>query len=150
AALAWVDVEEFAGDDDDAFLERGVEEGMAVVEAARKRVDRSPDVERALRLYVDGDAQLAQATKQKVALLPEGSGDGGRFCARVLGRKELDRRPLHGLRAAAVEETARTGDGIDDLARSDGPGDAPAGVTPILREAIEQDDGIGIHALYVL
>src|SRR5262249_2860841 len=119
------------------------------VEAARKRFDRSPDVERALRLDVDGDAELAQAAKQEVALVPERSSDCGCFGARVLGRKELDRRSLHGLRSPAVEETACTRYCIDDLARSDGPGDAPAGVAPILRQAVEQDDGIGIDVLHV-
>ena len=59
------------------------------------------------------------------------------------------RRALQRLRAAAVEERARARDGLDDLARADRPGDAPAGVAPVLGEAVEDHDRIAVDVLDV-
>ncbi|MDF2696799.1 MAG: hypothetical protein K0S65_5182 [Labilithrix sp.] len=63
--------------------------------------------------------------------------------------EERDRRALEGLRSAAVEERACTGEALHHRLRRERPGDAPARVAPVLREAVEDDDGIGVDVLDV-
>ncbi len=69
--------------------------------------------------------------------------------ARVLEREQRHRGALHGLGAAPVEEAARAGDGVDHVARAHRPRHAPAGVAPVLGEAVEEDDGRGVDVLDV-
>ena len=51
---------------------------------------------------------------------------------------------------AAVEKGASAVDLFDDVARSQNPAQAPAGVAPVLREAIDDYDRVGIHVFNVL
>src|SRR5690606_13230761 len=89
----------------------------------------------------------AEAIEELVALLAEGAANGFRLGQGVLGREERERGALHRAGAAAVEEGARAGEGLDDAARPDGPGDAPARVAPVLGEAVEEHDRIALDVL---
>src|SRR5690606_12360833 len=147
AALARVHVEEGAGDGDDFALEGGAEEAVARVEGRGKVLQISPDVEGAFGLTLDANAEGAEAIEELVALLAEGAANGFRLGQGVLGREERERGALHRAGAAAVEEGARAGEGLDDAARPDGPGDAPARVAPVLGEAVEEHDRIALDVL---
>src|SRR5690606_16672775 len=144
AALAGVHVEEVAGDDDDLALEGGAEEAVAGVEGRGKVFEVAPNVEGAFGLAFDAHAEGAQAIEELVALLAGRAANGFGLGEGVLGREQRERGALHGARAAAVEEGAGAGEGLDDAARPDRPGDAPARVAPVLGEAVEDHDGIAL------
>ena len=150
AALARVDVEELAGHDDDLLVERGAEEAHAVVERRRQVGDRAPDVERAVGRAVGAHAEALQAGQQAIALLAEGGVD-----RLGLGDDVRVGRAAGWPRAAAASSRRRRGTSRRwrrasmTFARADGPGDAPAGVAPVLGQAVEDDDRIAVDVLDV-
>ena len=79
----------------------------------------------------------------KLAWMAFGLGDDVRVV------EQRDGGALQRLRAAAVEERPGAGHRLDDLPRADGPGGAPAGVAPVLGQAVEQDDRIAVDVLDV-
>ena len=92
---------------------------------------------------------LRQPGQQALALLAEARVDGVGLGDDVRVLEQRDRRALQRLRAAAVEERAGAGDRLDHPARADGPGHAPAGVAPVLGEAVEEDHRIAVDVLDV-
>src|SRR6185312_9830762 len=149
AALAGVHVEELARNRDDLLVEGRAEEARAVRDARRQRRDVAPDVKRTVRHSIDAHAEAFEPREHPVALLAKRRMDRERLLRDVLLAHERNRRALERLAPAAVEERAGARERLDDALRPERPRDAPARVTPVLREAVEDDDRIAIDVLDV-
>src|ERR1700690_4093834 len=75
AALAGVDVEELARDDDDLPIERRAEEPHPLVERRRESFDAPPNVKRPVGGAVGLDAEVRQIGEQAIPLGAEGGVD---------------------------------------------------------------------------
>ena len=150
--LARVHVEELAGHGDDLVLERGAEEAHAVVERRRQLGDVAPDVEGAVGRAVDAYAEPLEPRRAcgrasrgtpswmaRVSLTTWSSLEqrNGRALQRLASRRRRGSEP-------ALEASAST-----TLLGPDGPGDAPAGVAPVLGEPVEEHDRIAVDVLDV-
>jgi hypothetical protein len=110
---------------------------------------RGPHVEGALGRQVDGEAEIAQAVEQELALAAELGPDGLGLGPGVGGAEQADGGPLQRPEAPpsrnepALETASITRFGAD------GPGDPPARVAPVLGEPVEDDHRVAVDVLDV-
>src|SRR6266403_2974675 len=149
AALARVPVEERARDRDHLPLQRRAEELHALAERPRQPRQVAPDVEGAVRRAIGADAHPLQPLDHAVALVAEGGVDRQRLLLHDIVVQQGDGRPLQRPRAAAVQERAGAGDGIDHLRGGHRPGDAPPRGPPVLGEPVEDHHRVAVHVLDV-
>ena len=147
-APAGVDVEEDAGNGDHVALKGGAEEVDAVGDRLGQAPQRDEEIEGAVRLPVHAHPHLLGALEHQLALGAEGGADRRRLGQDPLRLQQRHRRPLEGLRAAPVEEGAGALDGLDHLPGGQGPGHPPAGVAPVLGEAVQDDHRVAVHVLH--
>src|SRR5207248_2966028 len=90
---------------------------------------------------------VRQAGQHLVALVTEARLDGRRLREDAVRVEEARGRPLQRARPATVEERAGARQRLDDGLRPERPGDAPPRVAPVLRQAVEEEDGIDVDVL---
>lgn len=145
-ALSRVQIKEDTGHDDDLLGQQGVEEVQAVGDVSlggERGVQRGqvqPDVEGGLGHVLHAEANLMQTLQDVVALFAEVGLQRLHLGADEGGLQHRDGGFLEGHVGATVEVGARRAEGIDELFRSDDPGDTPARQTETLGQTINEED----------
>lgn len=163
-----VEVKEDAGHDNHLFVQTRLEEVEAVRDRPRQALEVEPQVERRVRHELDGEAHVAQALHDVVALGAEVVLEGDHFLLHERGVEHGDGGFLEGDVGAAVEVApARAdamggelvgwlrGDGrgderLDEFLGAEDPRDAPAGEAEALGEAVDNEDVVFVDVDDVL
>jgi len=144
-----VDVEEDARDDDRLFLEELLEEGQAVVERRGEFLEVEPDVERRVGGDGDGEADVLETLEHVVALGLEVLLESDLLLRDMLRVKEGDGRELERVVGTTIQEGTRLRERGDQVLGTDNPAAAPARKTPVLGQAIDDDDRVDVHVFHV-